>query len=363
VRKVGKIFDGELRRLGFTTRWVSLPRDMNRAGHLVAERRGTRGKRVLLIGHLDTVLPGGGYTRDAGIGRGSGVTDMKGGDVVILGALRALSRAGALDGSQIIVVFTGDEEEPGRPTELSRAALVDAGKRSDLALAFEPAIGATATVARRGTSVWTLEVQAATGHSSGIFGEGLGSGAIFEAARILTRFHDELRETYLTYNPSLILGGSELQHDPGKSRGSAGGKTNVVADRAVVVGDLRFISEAQRELAKVRMRDIAAASLPGASAGVTFRDGYPAMEPAERNLALLRALDEVSQDLGFGPITALDPGARGAGDVSFVAPMIASLDGLGAGGARSHTVEETIDLDTLPRQIKRAAVLIYRLTR
>ena len=288
---------------------------------------------------------------------------MKGGDVVILGALRALSRAGALDGSQIIVVFTGDEEEPGRPTELSRAALVDAGKRSDLALAFEPAIGGTATVARRGTSVWTLEVQAATGHSSGIFGEGLGSGAIFEAARILTRFHDELRETYLTYNPSLILGGSELQHDPGKSRGSAGGKTNVVADRAVVVGDLRFISEAQRELAKVRMRDIAAASLPGASAGVTFRDGYPAMEPAERNLALLRALDEVSQDLGFGPITALDPGARGAGDVSFVAPMIASLDGLGAGGARSHTVEETIDLDTLPRQIKRAAVLIYRLTR
>jgi glutamate carboxypeptidase len=363
VRRVGALFARELRALGFTTRWVPLPPRMKRAGHLVAERRGARGKRILLIGHLDTVLPGGRWRVEGGVARGSGVVDMKGGDVVALAALRALHRAGVLDGAQIIVVFTGDEEEPGRPTEESRAALVEAARRSDVALAFEPAIRNTATVARRGTSVWKLEVRAATGHSSGIFGDALGSGAIFEAARILSRFHDELREPYLTYSPGLILGGSQLEHDAPRSRGTAGGKTNVVADRAVVTGDLRFLSAEQRERAKARMREIAAASLPGASAGVTFSDGYPPMQPTDANRALVELLDEVSRDLGFGPVEALDPGARGAGDVSFVAPHVAGLDGLGAAGGRSHTAEEHLDLDSLPRQIKRAAVLIHRLSR
>ncbi len=87
------------------------------------------------------------------------------------------------------------------------------------------------------------------------------------------------------------------------------------------------------------------------------------MPPTEGNYAILKQLDAVSQDLGLGKIEALDPGERGAGDISYIANLLPSLDGMGATGQNAHARGEYADLDTLPRQIKRAAVLIYRLTR
>jgi glutamate carboxypeptidase len=349
VRKVARLYERELRALGFRTRWVKLPRALNRAGHLFAERAGTRGKRLLLIGHLDTVLENEPWRREGEVAYGSGAVDMKGGNAIVVGALRALHTAGALDGVQVIVAFTGDEEAPGRPTEISRRELVDAARRSDAALAFEVVVADTATVARRGTALWKLEVDAVTGHSSAIGSNRLGHGAILAAADILARFHAELRERYLTFNPSHIEGGSD--------------KSNVVAARVVVEGDLRFISEEQRERIKERMRAIAAVTLPGARAAMTFVDSYPPMAPSAANEALLAVLDRVSRDLGDGPVQALDPGQRGAGDVSFVAAHVPGLDGLGASGGNSHAAGEYLELDTLPRQTRRAALLIYRLTR
>ncbi len=353
LRRSGELLSRELRAIGFTTRW--------RDGHLLAEREGTRGRRLLLIGHLDTVISSGRWRRSGERAWGSGVTDMKGGNVVIVAALRALAKARVLEGARIVVIFTGDEEQPRRPTEESRAALVEAAQRSDAALAFEVGIGSTATIARRGTSTWRLEVSSPTGHSSGIFGRGLGSGAVFAAARILARFHDELREPYLTYNAALFAGGTTAEVDGASGRAS--GKNNVVAARAIVTGDLRFISEVQREKTKARMRAIASEALPETRAELTFDDGYPPMPPTEANRELLGMLDEVSRDLGLGPITALDPGARGAGDASFVAPHVPVLDGLGAKGGATHTAGEWVDLGTLPEQTKRAALLIHRLIR
>jgi len=131
----------------------------------------------------------------------------------------------------------------------------------------------------------------------------------------------------------------------------------------VVAGDLRFISEEQRESAKTRMRTIVAQNLPKTSATVTFQDSYPAMSPTPGNYTLLRQLDQVSQELGFGSVKAVDPGLRGAADISFVAPFLDALDGLGVVGSGGHTVEEAVDLTSLPIMAKRAAIFIYRLTR
>jgi glutamate carboxypeptidase len=130
-----------------------------------------------------------------------------------------------------------------------------------------------------------------------------------------------------------------------------------------VRGDLRFISEEQRESAKARMREIVTRNLPNTKAQLTFEDNYPAMSPTAANYALLQLLDQSSRDLGLGKVEAFDPGGRGAGDISFVAPFISGLDGLGAKGGGSHTAEEFAELDSLSVQIKRAALLIYRLTR
>ena len=363
VKAVGDAFAAEFDQLGFRTRWETMPPEMHRAGHLVAEREGMSGKRLLLIGHLDTVLEGGKFTRQGSRATGSGALDMKGGDVVLLHALKALHAAGALEGRRIIVVLTGDEEDAGLPIERSRAALLDAAKRSDAALAFENAIDDTATVARRGASTWRLTVSAKTGHSAGIFSEGAGTGAIFEAARILDAVRREVPEPDLTINASVVVGGTTATYDDVAKAGSAEGKTNVIPGQVVVEGDLRFLSESQKARARAAMTAIAARSLPKATASFAFADEYPAMAPTPGNYQLLGELDRASRDLGLGPIAAVAPGRRGAGDVSFVAPLIDGLDGLGVRGSGAHTPDEWVDLDSLVPQIKRAALLIDRLSR
>ena len=363
VRNVGMVFKREFENLGFSTKWIDMPPEMKRAGNLLAETNGKSGKRILLLGHIDTVLHGERFRRDGNKAYGTGINDMKGGDVVIVQALKALNSVGALKDRQIIVMLTGDEENSGKPMSISRGEMIDAAKRSDAALSFEAAVRNTATVGRRGASSWRLEVEAKTGHSSGIFKESAGNGAIFEAARILDQFYQTLRgEKYLTFNPSVIVGGTTAEL--ANAQGSATGKSNVIPAKVIVSGDLRFISEEQKEAARQKMRDIVAKSLPGASAKITFEDGLPAMTPNEGNYELLIQLDKVSQDLGFDKVEALDPGDRGAGDIGAISGIVPGLDGLGIdSGGNSHAPGEWTNIDSLPMLTKRAAILIYRLTR
>lgn len=370
VREVGQVLAGELRPLGFDIRWTE-PADATRAGHLFAEHTGGRGKRLLLIGHLDTVFekddPFQRFVRTGNTATGPGVNDMKGGDVVIVYALKALHAAGALKNANVIAAFTGDEESPGSPLDAARRELIEAAKRSDVALEFETASRDAgqefATIARRSSTGWTLRVTARPGHSSGIFREGAGSGAIFEAARILNTFHEELRgEEFLTFNPGLILGGTEVRFDKQEARGTAFGKTNVIAQSAMVSGDIRTISEEQLQRTRERMRAIVARHLPDAEAEITFSEGYPAMSPTAGNRALLDRLNQVNRAAGFAAMQPYDPGRRGAADISFVAPYVDGLAGLGVHGSGAHSNREQIDLATLPMQIKRAALLIYRLS-
>jgi glutamate carboxypeptidase len=362
VKQVGAVFKKEFESLGFNAKWIEMPAEMKRAGHLIAEKNGTKGKRVLLLGHIDTVLSGEKFRREGNKAYGTGAADMKAGNVVLFYALKSLQATGALKDANVIVLLTGDEENSGDPEEISRGDMIAAAKRSDLVLSFENGGSNIATVARRGSSGWHLEVTTKTGHSGQIFKESMGSGAIFEAARIVNQFYETLRgEKYLTFNPALIAGGTEIEIKEGAV--TPRGKSNVVAAKAIVRGDLRFISEEQKETARAKMREIVARSLPGASAKITFSDGIPSMPPTEGNYKLLKQLDAVSQDLGFEKIEAQDPGERGAGDISYIAHLIPGLDGLGATGRNAHARGEFADVDTLSRQIKRAAILIYRLTR
>ena len=369
VRKVGAVFRASLDSLAFTTNWVAVPDAVGRAGHLVAEHRGKAGAvRILLIGHLDTVVeppPGGAnWVREDSVARAVGGADMKGGDVVILYALKALQGAGSLRDMNVTIVFTGDEEHPGEPLADARRALIDAAKHSDIALAFEAGNRADATVARRGASAWRVTATGRQAHSAGVFGEGAGYGAIYEVARILDAFRTQLGgEQYLTFNSAIIVGGTDVTYDTVAISGTAASKLNIVPSHATAHGDLRFISAEQLQRTRQRMRDIVAQHLPGTDAGVTFRDEYPAMSPTPGNARLLAVYDSSSKALGYGAVAALDPGRRGAGDISFVAPFIDGLDGLGAMGSGSHGPNERVDLKTLTMQTERAALTLYRLGR
>src|SRR5579859_58736 len=284
VRKVGELYAAELRKLGFTVEWVSEPDSLHRAGHLVATHPGKKGKKLFLIGHLDTVfepdMPAGPYTLlSDSAATGQGVNDMKGGDVVMITALQALEAAGQLKDMNIIAYFTGDEERSGSPHSVARKDFIERAKTCDIALAFESAMGLnTVAAARRGGSGWTLDVTAKTGHSATVFTDSAGYGAIYEAARILNTFREQLStEKYLTFNPGLIVGGSSVTLDPQDARAEALGKTNIISPTAHVTGDLRFLTEAQKEAAREKMRTIVANSLPGTHATIRFSDILPAM--------------------------------------------------------------------------------------
>jgi glutamate carboxypeptidase len=372
VRAVGDILGSELAELGFAVEWIDMPPEMNRAGHLFARRSGDRGQKVLLIGHLDTVFEPDDafqrFVREGDWARGPGVTDMKGGNVVMLYALGALAAAGALDGTQIVVAHSGDEENPGEPRTISRRDLIEAGQWADVALEFESSMrdeeAEWATIARRSSSQWQLEVRGKQAHSSGIFGEESGAGAIYEAARILSAFYTTLRgEQYLTFNAGTIVGGTDVDYDNEATRGAAFGKTNVIPNRVIVHGDMRTLTDEQLARARAAMQAIVAESLPQTEASITFEDGYPAMAPTEGNRRLQQMLSDVNVALGRDPMPALDPSRRGAADSSFVAPYADSLAGLGTYGEGDHSHGERADLSALPLVIKRAAILLYRLTR
>lgn len=370
VKDVGNVFSNAFQEIGFQTQWIEMPDTMNRAGHLFASIDGKKGKKLLLIGHLDTVFeknsPFQTFERiNDSMAYGPGANDMKGGDVVVLYALKALANLNLLKNANITVAFMGDEESTGKPLSISRKALINAGKKADIALGFENATGFNnATIARRGASGWKVEVKGKRAHSSGVFNERVGAGAVFEMSRILNAFYEEVRgEEYLTFNPGTLLGGTFVNYNSQTSSGEVFGKTNVVAQTAFVNGGLRFISEEQKEKARAKMREIISQNLPQTTASISFTDSYPAMGPTKGNKAVLEVLSEVSQDLGFGPVTGYDPSKRGAADISFVADYVDGLDGLGTMGNAAHTPQETVNLKTVNALIQRAAVLIYRLTR
>ena len=395
VKKVGAIFAREFEKANFKTKWIPMPDSLRRAGHLVASigfnhaagdqnkttdqnkknqksdlAKTNKGKKLFLIGHLDTVfepdMPANPFTMlNDSTATGQGVNDMKGGDVVMVIALQALQAQGLLKDANIIAYLTGDEEHAGNPREASRGDFIETAKQTDIALGFEGANGlTTVATARRGASSWLLHVKAKTGHSSGVFTPSAGYGAIYEAARIVNEFRVQLStEKYLTFNPGVFIGGSEMNYDETKASGIAIGKTNIISPAVTVTGDLRFLTEQQKINARKKMQAIVDQSLAGTKSTIQFEDGIPSMAPTQGNDKVLEVISGVTQSMGVGPTAAGDPGSRGAGDISYIAAYVDCIDGLGASGKGSHAPGETIHLNELPYLIKRAALTIYRLSR
>jgi glutamate carboxypeptidase len=372
VKTVGEMMRAELEPLGFKVEWIDMAK-AGRSGHLVATKAGKKGmKKLLLIAHLDTVFeadsPFQTFVRNGEQAVGPGAGDDKGGMVVIVSALRAMQAAGALKDASIEIHMTGDEEDAGNPIDVTRAPLITAGKVADVALDFE---GLSidngkdmGVISRRSSNSWKLDVSGVTGHSSLIFDTTYGDGAAFELARILHRFRLELPEPNLTFNVGLVAAGQEVNVDTDGVRVSVKGKTNIIPGLAIARGDFRTLSEEQSARVREKMLAIVSAWAPRTKATISFDPGsYPAMAPTEGNKALLAHLNAVNRDLGLAEQPVLDPLKRGAGDISFVANDVDGLVGLGVYSKGDHAPGETVDLASIKRQAKRAAILMTRLSR
>ncbi|MFT3702654.1 MAG: M20/M25/M40 family metallo-hydrolase [Agriterribacter sp.] len=368
VRKSGELVRTALEKIGFTTEWIVMPDSVKTAGHLSASHKGKKGKKVLALAHLDTVfepdMPSNPFAMlNDSTATGQGILDDKGGVIVLLAALQALHENGLLNDAAITVYLTGDEELGGIPVDVTRKDMIEKAKQHDVALSFEAGAINKVVTSRRGADTWKLNVSGMQAHSSGIFGEKAGYGAIYEAARILDSFRVALStEPYLTFSPGLIAGGTTLIDSTDNVK--VYGKDNIVASKATVLGDLRFLGEKQRREARVKMNSIVTNNnLAGTHAAIVFQDGIPSMAPTAGNNALLTEINKVNLAMGLDSVTANQPMERGAGDISFIADYISCMDGLGPNGKGSHAPGEVINTKQLPVLIQRAAIFIYRLTR
>ncbi len=379
VVAVKDVIAPQFESLGFNVRWNPMQALDQRAGDLVAEHpcpagTGHCGQRLLLIGHMDTVFePASKFQKyeivsgtGGNVATGPGVCDMKGGLVVMLSALKAMQAAGALDAAEITIVLSGDEEAHGEPVELSRRDMVEAGKRADVALEFENASRIAGKdmirISRRSSLTWRLETTGVSGHSSQIFNDHFGYGAIYELTRILDQFRTQLPEHGLTFNVGLILGGATATVDSTNTGGIATGKSNVIPPAALASGDIRTLSNDQTEHTEAKMRAIVADHLPRTGATISFGEGYPAMAETEAAHALVDQLNQVNAALNLPSQEIMDPMLGGAGDIAFVAPYVpAGLVGTGAMGEGAHAEGETVYLDSLPKEAKRMAILMHRL--
>lgn len=308
------------------------------ARDLLACVRGSGAGRLLLLGHLDTVIPHEAHhplTRDGELLRGPGTVDMKGGVAIALGVLRSLAEdPGLFDEVSLLLVV--DEE-------WRRVPFVHAERFSayDACLCFEGGelteVGEDAVIVSR-KAAGTIRVRAtgAAAHSGS--DPDSGRNALLALAHLalqLSEHHDPAGDAALTVVPTIIRAGEAF---------------NVVPDE----GELYLDARAARLAAIDALRREVPAELDGVELEAEIVRRWPAMDMLERAAVPLARASEL---LGR-PIFGAERG--GASDASHLASgaQLLAIDGLGPLGGGSHSPEEHVVAASLRSRSEVALALV-----
>lgn len=300
-------------------------------------RLGTGPRRVLILGHHDTVWPIGTLTTlpwsvSGGVARGPGCFDMKAGIVVAFAALhRRLTAAGDLDG--ITVLITGDEEI-GSPSsaELIRAEAAGCGAAFVLEASAD---GGALKIARKGASMYELLVTGRAAHAGLEPNKGINT-TVELAHQVLTIAALADPQVGTTVTPTTLASGTTTNTVP------AAGRLSI---------DVRAESAAEQQRVDRGMRSLTA-HLPGARLQLSGGINRPPLEKSS-SAALFALAERVSSRIGLPTPAGVSVG--GASDGNFTAAIgVPTLDGLGAVGGGAHAADEHVFVADLPR---RAALL------
>ncbi len=303
------------------------------------------GPRAIVLGHTDTVFPEGvaaarPFSVSAGIAKGPGVTDMKGGLLTLLHGLEAALAVGPLPFERLTVIANPDEEigSPSSTPHIERVA-----RASEVAFSLECGrANGDIVSSRKGTGDYIVTVHGRAAHA-GVEPE-KGRSAIVAAAHLVLGLHAlNGRWPGVTCNVGVIRGGI---------------RPNVVADEVVLEVDLRAVERASMEAADGAVRALAAApGVPDVTADVELRHRHWPMEKLERSGRLVDLATELAGGLGFAVRDAATGGASDANTTSGLG--VASLDGLGPIGGLDHSPEEWLDVASIvPRTALFAALLL-----
>ena len=343
VAKVARIVGGKLQEMHFDVEYLEYP---GACTHLLAKKKGTGDKEVMIIGHMDTLFPVGTaaarpFTIKDDKAYGPGVLDMKGGITIALFALEALYESGWND-KNITVFFAGDEEF-AHPKTNAPELFEKYARGKDAVFNMETAsAGQAVLVGRKGNIHPELIVKGISAHAGADLDKG--ASAIVELAHKIIAVNNLTDFSRgLTFNCGVIKGGTVA---------------NAVADFASVVIDMRYLTVADGEYGIESLRKIAAQSVvPGTTTEVAnLRERFTPMEVTEGNLKLYEIVREQGRKLGLDIEKKVGGGASDAGwTVRAGAPSICSM---GALGALNHSDREYIFLAGLVERAKLLALSV-----
>jgi glutamate carboxypeptidase len=338
VDRFGRIVAAEWKRRGAS---VTLLRQKHRGDHIRAvwhPRKNRSSGQILVLGHLDTVYDVGTIGKmpfrvSRGRAWGPGAFDMKGGLVIALYAVDALAAAAFAPEKHVVFLWTTDEEIG---SETSRKVIESEARRSDAVLVLEPALGLEGRVKTGRKGIGEIEL-IATGRAAhaGLNPED-GINAIEEIALQIARIAQwNQPRRGITVNAGVIEGGT---------------RTNVIADRARALIDVRASRPADMRALEKKFRDLRPI-LDGAKLEIRGGFGRPPME-RKMSAALYTKARVLSKETGM---TLGEAFVGGASDGNFTAAVgVPTLDGLGAVGEGAHSPRENIVVRALP---ERAALL------
>jgi glutamate carboxypeptidase len=342
VDRVGSILADRIAALGFSVQRMP---QKDYGDHLVCRKPGKGEKRILFIGHMDTVFPLGTaksrpFRVEAGRACGPGVVDMKGGIVCLLYALEALKATGHASYDQMgIDLVLNSEEELLSPT--SRPIIEKEAQGADAVCVFEPARpGGEYVIRRKGAGKYKLTVSGRTAHS-GVYPE-RGRSAIGELAHKIIALHGLTDfSTGTTVNVGVIQGGERF---------------NIVAEKAWAEFDLRVPSMEEAKRMEKRIREIVQTqTIPETAAELTGGLVFPPMEQTEEAKRLFEAVREAGRSLGLD-LRGISTG--GGSDGNCAAQFAPTLDGMGPQGGEAHSDREYMEIASLAERSKVTALFL-----
>ena len=343
VDQLGAYLRERLEDLDFDTEL--LPRE--RFGdHVVGRRAGRDGKRILLVGHFDTVF-GSGTLRERpwrvedGRAYGPGVYDMKGGIAILLAALAALraTRSPFFEECGIAVFFNSDEEVIS-PT--SAESIDDIARRSQTVCILEPARpGGEYTFVRKGAATFHLRVVGRSAHA-GAQPE-RGRSANLEMAHKVIALHrlNDL-DAGTTVNVGIVRGGE---------------RSNIICPETYAQIDLRAVDPDRMDAAIAAMLEIAEHStVPDTSAEFWGDPYFPPLPRKRSNERLFELVREAARAVGF---EAQEIASGGASDGNHTGQIVPTIDGMGVRGDGAHTEHEFARVDSLPERAQTLALFLH----
>lgn len=332
---------------------------------LVARSPEVGDRLTLLLGHLDTVLPAVPPHRDGKRLVGTGALDMKGGFAAFVGALRALRARGEALPEDLVLVAVPDEEVGG---PVSVRAVRSWGERAHTVLVLEPGARVgdreTLVTGRRGLTTWRLDGRGTAAHSGVAYWQGRSALAAAATWAGAVQRMSEQGDGPIVNVGRIVGGDSEFVSDVGEEHRFIGTseRLNIVADRCLVEGEVRYLRLEDRDRFLFRMQDLAVSLARGWDVGLELHEveHIPPMGVSKASAELAAHLVEAAGADGW--TLELEPNRGGVSFPNFLPDpsAVCVVDGLGPVGGGMHTRQEYLELESLRRRIALIAeALLY----